>query len=102
MKKRTKTNDFIELRDAWGSHALGILQREHKKRFIKGLFNIGVMRKVFAKATKKNIIRVACAVNVAIPFTFWPFTNPIIIKIGNKFDADKIGRKINCIKMRFM
>jgi len=109
MKKRTQTNDFIELRDAWGNHTLNAIsrdQREHKKRFISSLFDIGVMRKVKGKIaeklTKKNIIRVSCAVNVFIPMTFFPVTNPIIKKTVNAFDVDKIGRKINVVKMRFM
>ncbi len=107
MKKRTNKNDFIELRDVWGSHVLKVItreQRENKRRFIGGLFNIGVMRKVKGKIadklTKKNIIRVSCAVNVFIPMTFFIVTNPIIKKTINSFDSDKIARKINVVKMK--
>lgn len=109
MKKRTQTNDFIELRDAWGNHTLNAIsrdQREHKKRFISALFNIGVMRKVKGKIAdtlnKKNIIRLSCTVNMFIPMTFFVVTNPIIKKTINAFDSDKIGRKINVVKMRFI
>lgn len=100
MKKRPQKTDFINLRDVWGKHTLNVLKREHKKRLVKGLFDIGRLRKITAKITKKNIIRVTCSINIAIPCTAWPVTNPIIKKTINAFDSDKIGRKINVIKMK--
>lgn len=101
--KNTKTeDDFIELRDVWGTHTMKILRSEHKRRLVKGLFNIGRIRKAKAKIaekiTKKNIIRVTCAVNVFIPLTFWVITNPIITKGINAVDLDKMGRVLNLLK----
>ena len=97
-----KQKDFIELRDLWGQHTLQCIVREQKAFLNKVTFNIGLAKKMLEKVTKKNVTRVICVVNMCIPMTFFIITNPIIIKISNKIDKDVIGRKINCIKMRFM
>lgn len=97
MKKENK-KEFVELRDVWGNHALSITRRSFKKRFIKGLFNIGVMRKI---NPKKAVAVIAVIINTPLP-TASPVTNPIIYRKIMKFNSDKLGRKINCIKMRIM
>ncbi len=104
--KRGNIKAFIPLREAWGNHAIQSIQRDQrhkKKQFIESLFDIGVIRKVKGKVAdilnKKNIIRVTCTANMFIPMTFFIVTNPIIKKVINSFDSDKIARKINVVKM---
>ena len=94
-------NDFIELRDAWGNYTRKQIQLDQTKKLVKGLFKIGLIRKLTGQVNKNSITNTICAINILIPCTVWPVTNPIIKKISKKIDPDKIGRKINCWRIRF-
>lgn len=103
MKKNT--NKFIERRDIIGQQTLAAIRRDRRNKLISGTFDIGTKMKIAdeiaKRATKKNVIRFICAANALIPGTFFPVTNPIIVKIGKKIDKDKITRKYAVLKMRF-
>lgn len=98
-------NKFIETRDVIGQQTLAAIRRDQRNKLITGTFDIGTRMKIAdeiaKRATKENVIRFICAANALIPGTFFPVTNPIIIKIGKKLEKDKIVRKYAVIKMRF-
>ncbi len=96
MNKKNK--GFVELRDVWSEHVLLSIRREKKNKLVKGLFDIGIMRKI---NPKKAIAVIAVIINTPLP-TFSPVTNPIVYKKIMAFNSDKFERKINCIKMRFL
>ena len=95
MTAKTKQK-FIELRDAWANHALSVIRREKKKRFISGLFEIGLLKKI---NPKKVVAVLAVMINTPLP-TASLVTNPILYKKIMKFDWDKLERKINLMKAR--
>ncbi len=103
MKKNK--NKFIETRDVIGQQTLAAIRRDRVSKLISGSFDIGTRRriadKIAKRLTKDNIVKVVCAINVIIPGTFWPFTNPMIIKFGKNTSKDKIVRKYTVLKMRF-
>ena len=82
---------FITLDNAW-----------KRSNAYNSSFKLNWFQRLKQKLSKKNITRIICTINVAIPMTAWPVTNPIIIKISKKLDKDKLSRKVNVIKMRFM
>jgi len=92
--------EFIEIRDVWGNHALKQVHKDRQRRIVSGLFKLGIIRRVTTKINKESITNAICIVNMVIPCTVWPVTNPIIKKISGKFDLDKVQRKVNCVKMR--
>lgn len=85
------SNDFITLEEAKNNY-----------NTLKKSYKLNPFQKLKYKFTKKNITKTICIINIAIPMTAWPVTNPIIIKISNKLNKDKLERKINTVKMRFM
>ena len=95
-------NDFIELKDLRGQYALNELRKNHKRNLVQDTFEIGTAQKILDQCNQKTITRGICVINMIIRFTAWPVINPIIMKISNSIDRDILGRKINCIKMRFM
>ena len=101
INKMAKQKEFIELRDLWGQHAINGLRKNHRKNLVQDTFEISTAQKVIDQCSQKNITRGLCLVNMCIPMTCFLVTNPIIIKISNKISKDKLGRKINVIKMRF-
>jgi len=85
---------FIPLEEVWERKGI-------QNRMIKGKFKLSLWQRIKDKLTRKNITRTICTINMVIPMTVWPITNPIIIKISNKCDKKKISRKINIIKLKF-
>lgn len=89
-------NNFLELREAWGNFALQQIQREKKKRMVKGHFNIGLLRKI---NPKKVIAITVVAINTPLP-TMSLVTNPIIYRKIMKFKPDTFERKLNRMKLK--
>lgn len=97
-------NQFMESRDVKGNNILSAIRRDQRNKLISGTFDIGMARKVrdgcLNRATTKNITRLVCIINVVIPFTAWPVTNPIIIKISKNISKKKFIQIKNKIIIR--
>lgn len=98
---KNNNTQFISLNKAWMNLIKLETQKRNSRIIAKYTYNLGLARKIIDSINKRNITRVLCIINAAIPMTAFPITNPIIIKVSNSIDKNKISRKINCIKMRF-